>query len=230
MNNYLYEIQISITPFLPATFSCAIHMIAEYVVMEECKSLFVFVAMRKRALHMRVQSWYTDARINKEMNIDIVFFSFKQKYRVDENAEALGTGVPSNPSVQLQGRPAVHYFVYKCPFLINCSAILSFSLTKKKGKKVCFVLSAADIFSSARNKLTEPKMLEQPPPQKTPPQKNPVFTFWEMYCSLHSCEKLHKNTQRVDRGLGIVCFFCPPFSCTKAVFQLKIISPIPIHT
>lgn len=103
-----------------------------------CKSLFVFVAMRKRALHMRVQSWYTDARINKEMNIDIVFFSFKQKYRVDENAEAFGTGVPSNPSVQLQGRPAVHYFVYKCPFLINCSAILSFSLTKKKGKKSLF--------------------------------------------------------------------------------------------
>lgn len=100
------------------------------------------------------------------MNIDIVFFSFKRKYRVDENAEALGTGVPSNPSVQLQGRPAVRYFVYKCPFLINCSAILSFSLTKKKGKKVCFVLSAADIFSSARNKLTEPKMLEQPPPKK----------------------------------------------------------------
>lgn len=33
MNNYLYEIQISITPFLPATFSCAMHMIAEYVVL-----------------------------------------------------------------------------------------------------------------------------------------------------------------------------------------------------
>lgn len=173
MNNYLYEIQISITPFLPATFSCAIHMIAEYVVMEGCKSLFVFVAMRKRALHMRVQSWYTDARINKAMNIDIVFFSFKRKYRVDENAEALGTGVPSNPSVQLQGRPAVRYFVYKCPFLINCSAILSFSLTKKKGKKVCFVLSAADIFSSARNKLTEPKMLEQPPQKK----KNSLYVL-----------------------------------------------------
>lgn len=138
MNNYLYDIQISITPFLPATFSCAIRTIAEYVVMEGCKSLFVFVAMRKRALHTRVRSWYTHARINKEMNIDIFSFSFKRKYRVDENAEALGTGVPSNPSVQLQGKPEVHYFVYKCPFLINWCAILSFSLTKKKGKKSLF--------------------------------------------------------------------------------------------
>lgn len=149
------------------------------------------------------------------MNIDIFSFSFKRKYRADENAEALGTGVPSNPSVQLQGKPEVHYFVYKCPFLINCCAILSFSLTKKKGKKVCFVLSAADIFSSARNKLTEPKMLEQKNPQKT------VFTFWEMYCSLHSCEKLHKNTQRVDRGLGIVCFFVPLSAAQKQFSSLK---------
>lgn len=214
MNNYLYEIQISITPFLPATFSCAIHMIAEYVVMEGCKSLFVFVAMRKRALHMRVQSWYTDARINKEMNIDIVFFSFKRKYRVDENAEALGTGVPSNPSVQLQGRPAVRYFVYKCPFLINCSAILSFSLTKKKGKKVCFVLSAADIFSSARNKLTEPKMLEQPPSPKKKKQSLCSGKCIVLCTAVRNCIKTHKG---LIVAWGLFVFFVP-FQLHKSSF------------